>query len=125
MTRKPKLNQTDWKATFIDAKLTEEQKRSLARDVEFKDSWWLHLDIVEQHHCKLSISYDWYNGGAKATLSADGDEKATFQKIFVMRGSTGSSAMIKLLYWFIVVQDAILPDARSKADIEDDSFLFE
>jgi hypothetical protein len=125
MAQKRPSKKTEWNCIYVDAQLTEEQKRALGKDLEFKDAWFLHMDIIEAEHCSLKISYDWYNGCAKASLTADGDEKATFMKCFTMRGATGSSAMIKLLYWFVKVQDGVLPDVRERSKIEDDSFLYD
>jgi hypothetical protein len=108
---------------FVDLELSLPQKQALKKDTIFKERWYETFDFLSADGLKFSAKWDVYNDCGMATFTKDSTTELGKSLVYVMRASAISLAVFKLFYYYAVVSDRILPDARSKAQIEDDDLF--
>lgn len=107
---------------FIELKLTEDQKNKLKIDEDFKSKWWWFFDAISQQDLKFTLKWDDKTNCAQAMLQSNKYDPDVAANIWVMRSSGMVNATLKLAYYFSLA-DGVLPDPRTRADIEDEDFL--
>jgi hypothetical protein len=105
---------------FFDLELTADQKRALKLDERFKQEWAGAFDLMGQDKLKVVLKWDERNGVALAMVQEALYDPSKPACVFCMRGSSISSAALKLAYYYAVVSDRTLPDTRSRKKIEED-----
>ena len=110
--------------TWVEIRLTEGQKSALVKDGDFKARIMSALDLITADKLKVSGKWDEKTNSAMCVLeSADYDPDVSQVK-YVLRSSSLSGAFLKMLYYYAVVSDRVLPDARSREAIENDDDLW-
>jgi len=108
------------RATFIDLSLSASEDADLKKSQFGRTPWVMHIAALVETGMKITIKRDMRTASVMAMCQDEDYDPDVPPVIYVMRGGSASTALLKLAY-YLQLADGQLPDEEAAKGAQDDA----